>query len=179
MEIKVYKAGGGVLNGKGDLTISSSTIVGNTGDLGAGIAGSHPLKIKNSIVARNVHGATGGGLSGQIVSQGYNVFQDTNRSYLSGDLTGNIVGVDPDISSLGMNGGVTATHSLNYSSIARNHGNPAGCFYSNGELMSTDQRGFPRHQFGRCDIGAFEADGVSVKKTTGIQPFLFLLLSGD
>ena len=37
-------------------------------------------------------------------------------------------------------------------------GNPNGCTDGNGNLLKTDQRGYPRpdKQSGRCDIGAFE-----------------------
>lgn len=165
------KGGGGVLNGKGIATISSSTIVRNTGELGAGIAGSDPLTIKNSIVAENIPGPLGGGLSGKIVSQGYNLFQDTNKAYLSGDLTGNLVGIDPGIEDLLLNEGYTATHALSLGSPAKNTANPGGCLDSNGQLLQTDQRGYPRTQFGRCDIGAFEVD-----KSPAIVPQVLHLL---
>lgn len=57
---------------------------------------------------------------------------------------------DPLLGPLGNNGGETDTVALLTGSPAIDAGNLARC-------PATDQRGFPRPQFGGCDIGAFEA----------------------
>ena len=48
------------------------------------------------------------------------------------------------------------TRALLRGSPAIDKGNPAGCVDAEGRLLATDQRGLPRRQSGRCDVGAFE-----------------------
>jgi CSLREA domain-containing protein len=55
------------------------------------------------------------------------------------------------ITPLQANGGLGATHDLLAGSPARDAGNPGGCG------VPTDQRGVPRPQGARCDLGAVEA----------------------
>lgn len=54
--------------------------------------------------------------------------------------------------------GVTGTkvRGIGAGSPAIDAGNPAGCEDEAGEALTTDQRGEPRPQGTRCDIGAFE-----------------------
>lgn len=154
--------GGGILNTSGILTISSSTITQNSGGPGAGIAGGGaPITIKNSIVANNDPKGRGGNLSGTIISEGYNLFEDTFGSIISGNSTGNLIGVDARLGSLQNNGGPTKTHALSSDSPAVNSGNPDGCRDHAGTLLSTDQRGHIRIQNEACDIGSFEAENAS------------------
>jgi hypothetical protein len=43
--------------------------------------------------------------------------------------------------------------------LAIDAGNPSGCKDSSGHLLTTDQRGMPRHDpedTGGCDMGAYE-----------------------
>jgi fibronectin-binding autotransporter adhesin len=76
---------------------------------------------------------------------------------LIGDLTGCIVtgivsgitsGVSPGLAPLADNGGPTPTHALLPGSPALDRGD-GGC-------APVDQRGVPRPQDARCDLGAFE-----------------------
>jgi hypothetical protein len=55
------------------------------------------------------------------------------------------------VSPLQANGGPTQTHDLLAGSAARDAGDPGGCG------LATDQRGVPRPQGARCDLGAIEA----------------------
>jgi hypothetical protein len=55
------------------------------------------------------------------------------------------------------NGGPTQIHALVAGSPAINSGNPGGCRDDAGDLLLTDQRGFPRPSAGTiCDIGSYE-----------------------
>jgi uncharacterized repeat protein (TIGR01451 family) len=58
-------------------------------------------------------------------------------------------------------------HPLLYDSPAINGGNPDGCIGGTGPL-STDQRGFLR--FGRCDIGAYEAQSFKTVNPSRATP---------
>jgi cysteine-rich repeat protein len=60
------------------------------------------------------------------------------------------------LGALADNGGPTVTHAIAATSPAFDAGDPAGCSRDDGALLTTDQRGVTRPQFGRCDIGAFE-----------------------
>jgi len=63
-----------------------------------------------------------------------------------------LLAVSPSpISPLQANGGSTPTHDLLAGSPARDAGDPGGC------TVTTDQRGVPRPQGARCDLGAVEA----------------------
>jgi hypothetical protein len=129
---------GGVSNKSLLLVINSSTIAHNYSEYGSsGLDG--PVTLQNSLVSD--------GCSGTIVSQGYNLVQDTARCNLTPGL-GDIVNVDPHFMRLDM------TVALTKNSPAINQGNPAGCKDSAGNLIMIDQRGAPR--IGRCDIGAYE-----------------------
>ena len=66
---------------------------------------------------------------------------------------------DPKLGKLGSHGGPTQTTPLLKGSPAIDAGNPSGCTDDKGNLLKTDQRGWPRpgkYDTGACDIGAFE-----------------------
>src|SRR5205823_2583386 len=65
---------------------------------------------------------------------------------ITGDPTGNLIGVDPKLAPLASNGGPTQTHALLATSPAIDAGDIS--------CASTDQRGLSRQ--GTCDMGAFE-----------------------
>jgi CSLREA domain-containing protein len=93
----------------------------------------------------------------EIYSGGYNLIGDATGCVVDGDSSGNLINIDPQLEPLADNGGSTRTHALLANSAAINAGNPAGCRSGYGlGVNQTDQRGVPRPQFGRCDIGAFE-----------------------
>jgi hypothetical protein len=85
-----------------------------------------------------------------------------------GDATGNLLGVDPLLGPLQNNGGPTLTHALLGGSPAIAAGNPGGCRDQNGNLLTTDQRGFARPAAGSpfCDIGAYEAGAAATPTPT-------------
>jgi len=145
--------GGGFFN-IGSVDISSSTISGNTSSDGAGgIANvDGAVAIVNTILADN----TGGDCSGvAVTSNGHNLDSDDTCG-LAG--TGDQSGVDPLLAALALNApGSTETHALPAESPAVDAGDDAAC-------PATDQRGVDRPQDGDeggagtavCDIGAYE-----------------------
>ena len=131
----------------------SNSTVWNTS--APGVSGGPPLNstIRNSILAGN----PGGDCSGTFISGDYNIVQDTTGCSLIGG-SHDITGVSPNLGTLRFNGGPTQTMYLLPHSPAINGGNPAGCKDSAGNLITVDQRGFPRpfpHN-GYCDVGAVE-----------------------
>jgi hypothetical protein len=155
--------GGGVhVSAGGEVELHNCTVIGNSAaESGGGLcqaSGSGSVAISDSIVYGNTSPA-GPDCWGEFVSGGHNLIGDTSGCTLTGDLTGNLVGVDPLLGPLQDNGGPTFTHALLPGSPAIDAGDPAGC------LPATDQRGEPRHRDGdcdgdfRCDMGAFELEG--------------------
>jgi hypothetical protein len=146
--------GGGIMN-LGALWLLNCTIVSNQvftvfneGDEGGGIWNSGTIYTKNSIIAENT-ALAGPGIFGVLVSQGFNLIQDPSGCVITGDSTGNLLGVDPLLGPLQDNGGPTFTHALLPSSPAINAGTNVGA-------PGTDQRGVSRPQGPGTDIGAFE-----------------------
>jgi CSLREA domain-containing protein len=196
--------GGGILNGRaGRLTVIGSTLSGNTANLaGGGIrnlgtlllssstitasesAGlSGDATIRNTIIARSIPVGSSGPepdcRDGTLTSEGYNLIENTDCAIM-GDLTGNVVGVDPKVGPLQDNGGPTLTHALLPGSPAIDVGNPATPGSGEAACSTTDQRGVARPQDGNgdgraiCDIGAFElqvrADMRAPTTTTSLNP---------
>jgi hypothetical protein len=142
--------GGGIANYGGTVTISNSTVSGNTAGSIGGIYGE--ARLQNSIVANN----SGGNCTGGAGSNGYNLSSDNTCNFHgSGDRNN----TDPKLGPLQNNGGPTQTMALLAGSPAIDAGNPSGCKDSSGHLLTTDQRGMPRHDpedTGGCDMGAYE-----------------------
>ncbi len=179
-------SGGGILNDTGTLTMVNSTVSGNTAEgaglginntsgtvnlnnvtitkntnippwsSGGGIAGDS-ISVSNSIIAGNV-ADNNSDCSGTLISQGYNLIQDTTGCTISGDTTGNLTGVDPLLGSLQDNGGETYTHALLTGSQALDAGNPASPGSGGNACVSADQRGITRPQGSDCDMGSYEAE---------------------
>ncbi len=105
----------------------------------------------NSLVALN--SGTGSNVFGAFNSLGYNLIGTTNGASGfngPGDLAGSDnAPLDPKIGTLGDYGGPTSTAPLLLGSSAIDHGAVSG-------IAGTDQRGIPRPQGLRADIGAFE-----------------------
>ncbi len=177
--------GGGIANLAGVATLNNSTISNNSRDgiytfvgtvnlnsstvshnAGRGIfmqAGT--INLRNSILANNQFEGCGNDqdYSGAIHSFGYNLVQGSyNCSLTDNDLTG----IDPKLGPLQDNGGATPTRALLPGSLAINAGSPTGCTDSQGQLLTSDQRGAPRIR--RCDIGAYQVTPLLSKKVTGI-----------
>jgi hypothetical protein len=154
--------GAGIGNA-GVATIINSTVSGNLSserllpptDIENESGGS--VVLKNSVLAR-----CGGG--GSFVSLGYNL--DSNGScHLTeiGDGPNSNAGLGP----LQNNGGPTETLALLPGSDAIDAGDPEGCKDFDGNVLTTDQRGFIRAVNGgsgsaRCDIGAYEFNSTPV-----------------
>jgi len=145
--------GGGISN-QATLTINNSTLSGNSATApGGNISG--PATIQNSILA---NATKGGNCSGTMTSEGYNL-SDDNTCNFNGP--GDLNDTDPMLGPLQNNGGPTATMALPSGSPAIDAGNPNGCTDGNGNLLTTDQRGYPRpgaqKHDKRCDMGAYES----------------------
>jgi CSLREA domain-containing protein len=156
--------GGGIYNITGTLSLYNATVTHNTADFdndGMGDGGgvmwaSGTVALQNSILGANSdQGGQAGDCAGALISQGYNLIQDTSGCTLTG--TTDIVGLPPLLGPLGDNGGPTPTHALLPGSPALDAADPAGCRDSQGTLLVTDQRGVARPQGNACDIGAFES----------------------
>lgn len=143
-----------------NVTIADNT-ADSDGDGGGDGGGLHitsgTATLANTIVAGNTDG---GGeapdCSGSLTAGGYNLIQASAGCVITGDTTGNLLGVDPLLGLLRDNGGPTHTRSLLPGSPAIDGGNPLGCVDGNGQPLTTDQRGISRPQLGACDIGAYE-----------------------
>ena len=159
--------GGGICN-NGKLTLKSCTIVNNKtgqgesplGADGGGIynADTAECHITNTIIAGNTVSPDRSGPDGwgELISNGYNLIANISAVTISGNTTGNLLGVDPLTTPLADNGGPTRTHALQMTSPAVDAGTAAG--------LTTDQRGRARptdmagitNALDGSDIGAFE-----------------------
>ncbi len=153
--------GGGIYN-YGTLTLGNSTVSGNSASyFGGGIFNYGTLTAKNSIVANNAGGNCY--LSQTITSQGHNLSDDASCGFAgTGDLNSTAAGLDPG--GLKANGGPTQTIALLTSSPAVNAIplSPVNyCTDTNGNPVTTDQRGTTRPQGPACDIGAYELSRAS------------------
>lgn len=164
-------ADGGGLHNEGTATLNNVTLAGNVADSdasgdgdGGGIfndAGT--TAASNTIIGDNTDGSTGGSpkapdCAGTIQSGGYNLIEDVGGCTIGGTTTGNITGKGPQLFPLADNGGPTPTHALRKGSDAVEGGNPAAPGSSATACETTDQRGIPRPQGPRCDIGSFELE---------------------
>ena len=178
--------GGGGIRASGVLTITNSTISSNSAfEHGGGIfLDQGVVNLNNVTIAKNVAGANnpnggalGGGVyqdtdaslnfgntiiaentsssrpdcSGTPVSQGYNLIGNDLGCIITGATSTNLSNLSPHLGPLQLNGGQTPNHALFFGSPAIGAGGNAIC-----EKFLTDQRGQPRIQGVRCDIGAYE-----------------------
>ncbi len=130
--------------------------------------------LTNSIIANNLlfHDATNAGSNcavtpyapgapSVLLNVSYSITNTAGTGVCAFTGAGNIAGVDPLLSVLANNGGTNQTRALQAGSPAVDAGNPAGCTGHTGNLLTTDERGFPRPTGLRCDMGAFELTGVT------------------
>ncbi len=137
--------GGGIINFNGTVTIRNSTFSGNSSTSGGGICNGATLHMINTILANSPSGGDCVNL-GTIATNLANLIEDGSCSpALSGD---------PNLGSLGDNGGPTETHALLAGSPAIDAGDDDAC--AAAPVNDLDQRGVSRAQGARCDIGAFE-----------------------
>jgi len=142
-----------------NVTISNNTTTSGVGG-GIRIYETDPppvVSFQNTIIADN--SGADADCVGVLTSQGYNLLQTVSSGCtITGDLTGNLTGVSPNLGPLANNGGPTWTHVLLPDSPAIDAGNPSGCTDSADppNFLTTDQRGELRPQGAACDIGAYE-----------------------
>ena len=161
-------------NGYGGYQATGGT--GGTGGSGAGISTSGAAN--NALIAQNLVGTGGPGgygsvyngnsgqagsgpdLAGYFTSLGHNLIGQTNGAFgftngVNGDLAGSAASpLDPKLSPLQNNGGLTLTMSLLPGSPAIDAGDDA--LLAAPFNLGTDQRGLPRKFGAHVDIGAFE-----------------------
>jgi hypothetical protein len=157
-ENKAISGGGGITNGA-TLMVTNSTFSRNTAGFGAAaISNSDSVSVKNTIIAGNGHPAN---CSGTIADLGYNISDDHSCGFARTGSANNGDNVNALLSSGGLanNGGPTQTIALSSESPAREAIPVADCTDQAGKRLRTDQRGFPRPDFGEevCDIGAYES----------------------
>jgi VCBS repeat-containing protein/predicted outer membrane repeat protein len=146
---------GGAVSNFQTLKIFSSTIAGNSGtSQGGGLATSNlgTLTLENTIVANNSTNGTGPDVNGAVLSLGHNLIGNTASSTGFSATLADRLNVDPKLAALADNGGPTQTMALLAGSPAINAANTA-------TAATTDQRGVSRPQGPAADIGAFEAPG--------------------
>ncbi|HZY44687.1 MAG TPA: choice-of-anchor Q domain-containing protein, partial [Anaerolineae bacterium] len=146
--------GAGLDNQSGMAQLINVSVISNTSTIGG--AGFHTLGalyLTNTLLAGNVWMSSAQANCGgtTYTSRGYNLSSDATCTLLNA--TGDMTNVNPHIGPLANNGGSTWTHALRVGSPAIDRGTNAGC-------PSTDQRGIARPQLVKCDIGAYEYDGV-------------------
>jgi CSLREA domain-containing protein len=161
--------GGGIVN-SGRVSLNSATITANEGhdqpgqgSESGGIANVDPgiVTVSNTILAGNTQGrrplpVIAADCNGVLTSAGYNLIGTTSHCTISGDQTGNLIGVDPKLGPLQNNGGPTPTHALLAGSPARNAANPARPGGGYPACPPLDQRLKSRTRDARCDMGAVE-----------------------
>ncbi len=140
--------GGGLYNDSGNgsyLAVSYSTITNNIAtNNGAGLhTKSGTTESNNTIFSNNI---TAADIQGATISGGYNIVKNNAASW-SGSTSMDMIGTDPLLQPLALNGGATATHAITAASPAYNSGDPLAA-------LPTDQRGELRDV--TPDIGAFE-----------------------
>jgi len=154
------------------VNIYSSTIVFNRADadddgLGDGggivndVSGNNTVNVRNCLIAGNYLVASlenPDDCVGTIGSYGRNLFGDTaGCSVVTGSGSWGLLNDIGWIGPLAKNGGPTRTHQLFPGSNAIDGGDPAnGCLSPTGSF-AVDQRGVPRVNGVRCDVGAYEA----------------------
>jgi CSLREA domain-containing protein len=185
--------GGGIFALQSIVTISNSTLTGNTASVGQGggvaslgfaggvglfnatVTANHAPSeggllvagaavIANSIIADNPGGDCGIGL----FASDHNLDSDSSCGFTD---AGSHPGVPPLLGPLANNGGPTDTQALLAGSPALNSGNNATC-------LATDQRGVTRPQGPACDIGAFEAPATPQDQIASLIAQINALVTG-
>jgi len=150
--------GGGISNA-GTITISNVTFSGNGASVQGGNIDNSTLDnegkatLQNSVLA---NATSGGNCDSTMTSEGYNLSDDNSCNFNG---PGDLNDTKAKLGTLGNNGGPTQTiPELGGPTVE--HGNPGGCTDSEGHLLTTDQRGYPRpgaeKHHKRCDMGAYE-----------------------
>jgi len=159
--------GSGGIRSDGTLHLNGATIAGNraNGSGGGLYVSGLAANVANTLIAENTAaiGPDCYSTSTKFVSRGYNLVENATGCPVTGDPTGNLIGVDPLLGALANNGGAVQTRALTGGSPAINAGSPATANGTFPACNATDGRGVSRTApaAGRCDIGAFETQGTS------------------
>ncbi len=165
--------GGGIIDGAAaTITITQCTIVDNTSTNGGGgiELGSSHANIKNTILANNTGGGANNFYSGGGAINSQG-YNLENNTEAGFTVGGDIQNGTIDLDPIAGNGGPTQTHALQYSSDAVDAIPEGGTGYNGAP--ATDQRGTARPQSTNVDIGAFEleqAPQLTTQAATGIGP---------
>ena len=143
--------------------VYNSTIAFNDADTGPGggvYVSSGSFNIYNTLIAGNTNSAIiPDDCSGPIFSHANNLLGTTSGCAIT-KINASQYGLLNSLDYLGPladNGGPTQTIALLDGSNAIDGGPSVGCFDRNSQIITEDQRGFPRPLGARCDIGAFES----------------------
>jgi hypothetical protein len=157
-----YDEGGGIYDDFGNVTLLSTTFVGNSAPAneGGGLynyqgSGGGVITIADSLLAAN----PGGSCSGPVSDNGYNVSDDGTCSFGSESIQ-----LSPTIGplSLAANGSTgPQTEAMTDTSSAFNEVPQSAC------TLNVDERGLPRPGDGpKCDAGAFELQATAPPPTS-------------
>jgi hypothetical protein len=159
-------------------TLNNVTVAGNTaqhshtgvGGGGLVVASGVVVTASNSILAGNTDlGSQAPDCAGTLITGGHNLIQSTTGCTLSGTASGDITGTSALLGPLQDNGGATWTQALLPGSPAIDAGSPALPGSGGAACEAADQRGVSRPQGNACDIGAFEAVGLSATITAQLS----------
>lgn len=175
--------GGGMYlrsNSGAPITVHSSTIMGNitSGDFVPSDAAVYLQGVEASFRDTILAGAPTTDVSisdGTVATFHYSLIETSNLSVdslVNEPANHNLVGVDPQLTPLGSNGGATATHLPASTSPVLNAGDPAWA----NPFLTTDQRGEARVSGGRIDIGAVEVPAALA--STGVGSVWLLVTLG-
>ena len=157
------------------LNLAFATIAFNTANATGGVySSSSTINSNNSIIANNTTRNSGAQVTGSFVSQGFNLLSQTTGATITGDTTGNILNVDPQLErTLSSGPPAQRVHRLRPDSPAIDAG------MSVIGSVEIDQRGRTRpyddparpNSGDAADIGAFEKQADDL--TTVSSPFDF------
>jgi hypothetical protein len=166
--------GEGLFN-EGTTTLTNCTISGNNGGGLYSRNGFSTTTLNNTLVAGNSSFSSyDPDIEGACTStSGFNLIGNgTGLTGISNGVNGNQIGtaanpINPLLATLGNYGGPTQTQAHLPGSPALDAGSNALAVDSNGNPLTTDQRGLPRIVNGTVDIGAFESSGFSIRDAGG------------
>lgn len=142
---------GGALVNSSVMTLRNSTIYANTGITSTGgvTNSAGTITFQNTIVAFNTGGNCGNAAGAVLSNGGYNIDSGTSCNFASAN--GSKSSTNPLLGTFGNYGGSTKT-------LPPLLGSPAiDAVIGNVNCPANDQRGTPRPQGARCDMGAVEA----------------------
>jgi fibronectin-binding autotransporter adhesin len=183
--------GGGISNG-GTLTVSDCTLSGNSADFGGGIDNLGTLTVSDCTLSGNSAGDAGGCIYNKRL-KGYTGTVTLNNSIVANSSSGGDVHIssgtitgsnnliedgsgggglshtltgDPKLGPLASNGGPTQTLALLPDSPAIDKGDNSLAKDSQGNPLTTDQRGYSRISGAAVDLGAYEVQQPSLSPAT-------------